>query len=53
MKKAENKDIGRLIFELEPLIFKMETLSSLCLVITNAGERVNRWRSSIIRRSSS
>lgn len=29
MKKAENKDIGGLIFELEPLVFKMESLSSL------------------------
>lgn len=38
MKKGENKDIGGLIFELEPLIFKMETLSSLCLVINNALE---------------
>lgn len=38
MKKAENKDIGGLIFDLEPLIFKMESLSSLCLVINNALE---------------
>lgn len=38
MKKAENKDIGGLIFDIEPLIFKLESLSSLCLVINNALE---------------
>lgn len=38
MKKVENKDIGGLIFDMEPLIFKAETLSSLCLVINNALE---------------
>lgn len=38
MKKAENRDIGGLIFDIEPLIFKLESLSSLCLVINNALE---------------